>query len=413
MKARAILFLIVTVSSVLVGLWLRARLRAAPPADISLPAAGTVVPLELYGGHLFIRANLSGPDAAAERDAGTFLLDSGAADMFISTAKAQALGLDLPPRGASENGAAVYVPNLSFQIGDLRLKDHRTAVMPQAELDGLAQYFGRTIDGVIGYELFQQLAVEVDYTKQQLHLYSPKTYQYQGQGDRLPLQIKDRRPYIDAAVLPYGSSPLQGTLMVDLGSNGALSVAAGCGLDRTLTAKVPKLLQRQLSTISGVHQVSVGRVQSLSLAQRSIKTPVTVFEKDDNDCDHIGGKIGAQILQQFRVIFDYPHRQLILESQTGLGRAIDYEYDLSGLRLLAQGDSLKTYRVEAVFPETPAAMVGLQKGDILTQLNHQPIQQMSLIQVRQQLSQPSKIVPIQVQRGLKTVQYRLKLQPLL
>ena len=74
--------------------------------------------------------------------------------------------------------------------------------------------------------------------------------------------------------------------------------------------------------------------------------------------------------------------------------------------------SSKTYRVGAVFPETPAAKAGLQKGDILSQINQTPAPQMSLSQVRQQLSQPQTI-SLQVKRGVQLVPFRLKLQPLL
>jgi PDZ domain len=434
-KGRAILFLIVTGSSVLAGLWLRTKLRPTPSADISIPKAGAVVPFELYGGHLFVKATLSGTAAQPSkvRTSGVFLLDSGAADMFISASKAQALGLSAQPqsdksqsdksqsalqknndrKNASERGPTVYVPNVAYQVGALAVKDHQSAILPKTDLEELSQYFGRPIDGIIGYELFQQLVVEMDYAKHQLHLYSPKTYQYRSKGARLPMQIEDRRPYVEAVVSPYGLKPLQSRLLVDSGSNGALSVATGCGLDQMLIAKAPKILRRQLATINGVQQISVGRVQALDLAQWSLKTPITVFETNPRACDLVTGKIGTQILQQFRVTFDYPQQQLILEPQTDLNRTNANEYDLSGLRLQANGNQLKTYRVTAVFPGTPAAAAGLQQGDILSQLNRQPTAQMSLGQIRQRLSQPGQTVDLQVQRRSQRIQSRLKLKPLL
>ena len=107
-------------------------------------------------------------------------------------------------------------------------------VIPAAEMKGLSQYFGRSLDGIMGYEFFQQLVVEVDYAKQVLRLHQPKNYQYQGIGQRLPLQIENRRSYVKTTVQPYGYGTIAATLMVDLGSNGALSMTAGCGRDQAL-----------------------------------------------------------------------------------------------------------------------------------------------------------------------------------
>jgi hypothetical protein len=376
-----------------------------------MPKDKIEVPFEVYGGHLFVQGRLNG------KPSGRFLLDNGAADVFISEAQARSLQLTAQSSvkipGGKQGIATVYVPGVTVQVGALTLKDQRSVVIPAAEMKGLSQYFGRSLDGIIGYEFFEQLVVEVDYPKQVLHLYRPKTYQYRGIGHRLPLQINNRRPYVKATVQPYGYGAIAATLLVDLGSNGALSITAGCGRDQALRAATPKLLQRQVTTIHGAQQIYLGRTQVLNLAQFQIKTPLTVFETNPRaECDRVTGKIGSQLLRQFRVIFNYPQQQLILEPQDDLSRPSTYEYDLSGLGLEAEGEGFKTYRVKTVFSETPAAKAGLQTGDILSQINHKPAEQISLGQIRQQLSQPQTI-GIQVKRGVQLVPFRLKLQPLL
>lgn len=376
-----------------------------------MPRDGTEVPFEVYGGHLFIQGKLNGIAS------GRFLLDNGAADVFISEAKARSLKLtpqsSVKIPGSAQGIATVYVPDVKVQIGSLTLKDQRSVVIPAAEMKGLSQYFGRNLDGIIGYEFFQQMVVEMDYAKQVLRLHQPKTYRYRGTGYRLPLQIKNRRPYIEATVLPYGSGAIAGTLLVDLGSNGALSVGAGCGRDKTLRATAPKLLRRQLTTIHGSQQIYMGRVRALNIGSFRLNAPLTVFETNPKvECDRIAGKIGTQILRQFRIIFDYPQQQLILESKADQSRTSVYEYDLSGLRLEAEGTDFSIYRVKAVFPETPAAKAGLQKGDILSQIDRKPVETMTLSQIRHQLSQPQTIA-VQVKRGMQWVRFRLELQPLL
>lgn len=441
MKARPILFLIVTVSSLLTGLWLRTQLRPKPLADIALSQDGAEIPMEVYGGHLFVQATVNGKT-------GQFLLDSGAADMFISEAKALSLGLVhpsqiSPPGSASENASenalenklqgtrtqatgtqttrvqnkpTIYVPNVSFQIGALTLTDHRSVVMSKAEVTGLSQYFGRTLDGILGHEFFQQLVVEMDYAQGRLRLHHPKTYRYQGSGQPMLLQVNDRRAYLKAEIAPYGHQPLSATLLLDSGSNGALSIKAGCGVDRQLIAAAPQILQRQLTTFYGIQPIQMGRVQSLTLGTTQLKTPLTTFESDPRGaCDRVTGKIGAQILRQFRVIVNYPQQQLILEPLSApLSRpSDDYSYDLSGLWLQAEGAAFQTYRVANVFPQTPAAKVGLKKGDIVRQINGKSTQQMPLSQIRQLLSQPNPNLQLQIQRSSNVMEFRLGLAPLI
>jgi PDZ domain/Aspartyl protease len=409
-KLQVGLFLMLTAGSLGLGLWIRDRPITKPPRALLSTTGNAVVslPLEDYGGHLYLAGKVNG---ISTKD---LILDSGAADVFISEFQAKSLGLQLQGKvnipGRSKTIPTAYVPNVSVQLGSLTLKDQTSVVIPQAEVKGLEQYFGRAVSGIIGYELFEQLVVELDYQRQTLRLHHPQTYQYEGNGQRIPLVIEGDRPYINATITPYGSPALPSKLMVDLGSNAALSLTAACGLDQRLIAVAPRTLRRNLATIQGADEIVLGRVQSLSIGSIVLQQPTAILGKaKTGDCDRLSGKIGYQILRQFKVILDYPHRQLILEPRA----QIPYGYDLSGLWLAATGPQLTQYRVGAVTKNTPAATAGVKIGDWIVQINGTPTSAQTLVQIRQQLSQVGQTVTLRLHREKNPFLVRLKLQPLL
>jgi hypothetical protein len=404
-------FLALTGFSLGLGFWIRDRLHQKTHAQLAMTGERVELPLEDYGGHLYLQGKINGVSTK------NLILDSGAADLFVSESEAKALRLQAQGKasipGRTKIIPTVSVSNLSIQLGTLTLKDHTSVIIPQAEALGLEQYFGRRISAVVGYELFEQLVVEVDYSRQTLRLFRPKIYRYQGNGQRIPLTLEGDRPYIDATVLPYSYPALPAKLMIDLGSNAALSLTAACGLDQRLIAAAPRTLRRNLVTIQGAGEIILGRLQRLQIGSMQIQEPTAIFGKTTaGDCDRLSGKIGYQILRQFKVILDYPHRQLILEPYAA-GSRPSYDYDLSGLWLKATGSQLKDYRVGAVSPATPAETAGVKVGDRIVKINNTELSELTLVQIRRQLSQAGQTVNLLIQRETKRIPIRLRLEPLI
>lgn len=399
--------------SLALGFVLRDRAQNKVKAEVSFPGNSVEVPVETYGNHLFLHGKLNN---TVTHD---LLLDSGAADIFLSQSKAQAfhlksVGKSYIPGGKTGQVFTNRVKGVTLKLGALTLQDRESVVIPTAETNKLSQFFGRTVTGIVGYELFQQHVVELDYQNQVLRLHRPQTYRYQGKAKPIPLKVEGERPYVEITVSPYGYPALKGSFMIDLGSSGAVSLEIGCGLDQKLIAAAPQVLVRKLSTIHGAANIHLGRVQQVQVAQHPLNRPIAVLTANPKtDCDRATGKIGNQILRQFKVIFDYPHQQLILEPNSKPRPTNPYEYDLSGLWLQATGANFNTYRIETVYPNTPAAKVGIQSGDVLKEINGRSASQFNLPQIRQQLSQSGKNIQLVVERAAKRIQVHFTLKSLL
>jgi hypothetical protein len=386
------------------GFLIRDRLSQRTHATLVMAEDTAELPFEDYGGHLYVKGNVNGISTQ------NLIVDSGATDLFVSESKAK--DLKLIPNSA-ETASAIEPPNVLWALGALTLKDRNSAVLAQSDIDGLEQYFGRRVSGIIGYELFEQLVVELDFQRHILKFHRPKTYQYSGNGQRIPLMIEGDRAYINTTIAPYGSPARTGKLMIDLGSNAALDLKAGCGSVQQLIKALPHTLHRKLATIEGTDEIILGRVRQLQIGAIQIQQPITIFsDAKTDDCDRFQGKIGYQILRQFKVILDYPHRQLILEP-TQAAQSPVYDYDLSGLWLEAVGSQLNHYRIGAVTKNTPAARAGVKVGDEVKEIDNTAVSKLTLVQVRQALSQTNQTIRLGLARNIKQLTVSLKLKPLI
>lgn len=80
------------------------------------------------------------------------------------------------------------------------------------------------------------------------------------------------------------------------------------------------------------------------------------------------------------MIFDYSHKQIVLESNAA--SAAPFPVDTSGLILEASGTNFKTVAIRHVLPNTPAAAAGMQEGDIPLSANDRDAPDLGLEGIR-------------------------------
>lgn len=89
--------------------------------------------------------------------------------------------------GAGESSLSRAVGSgVSFNIAGLNLVEAEVAVIPVNIALSAAE--GRSVDGVLGYDFFEHLVVEIDYARRQITLYAPKAFHYTGPGTAIPFR---------------------------------------------------------------------------------------------------------------------------------------------------------------------------------------------------------------------------------
>jgi len=275
---------------------------------------------------------------------------------------------------------------------------------------------GRVIDGVIGYTLFSRYVVEIDYQARVVSLHEPEGYQYAGAGESIPLNILSKLPFAPMKIPLQGRKPLEGQFMIDSGA-GRFTLILNTPVVATnnLLAAPPRTITEPGAMgVGGEVKLLVGRLPRLQLGHFTLSDPVVHFAQDRKGAfasSDFSGVIGGELLRRFKVIFDYAHKQMILEPNASF--ADRFEYDMSGIRLRADGADFKTLKVSRVVENSPATDAGVREGDVVSAIDGRPAAEFSLSQINQMFKQEGKEYVLEIVRGEEKKQLKLKLRRLI
>ena len=328
-------------SSILVAALVLALLISAAPnrIDNGLRAG---IPFELWGKTVLIPVRVNGSRPLA------FILDSGASsgavlDLALARRVRAPLGRKLQGSGAGAGSVDLWEidsTRVAVDLGPLRVHTGRVLALDFSNQHGI---LGHAMDGVLGYDFFARWIVEIDYETQMLRLYDPAFYRYRGHGERLPLTFEHRVPHVRAVLEVPGQPPAERVLLIDTGSEDAV--------DDSLIARSSGT---RLDVVGGVgtgqeYRVTAARASQLGLGRLRLR-----------DVPGAGpgvSLIGGEILRRFRVIFDFPHHQMILEPNRHFGDA--FATDASGLSLRLSDDG-GAFVAHDVIAGSPGAESGIR-----------------------------------------------------
>jgi hypothetical protein len=150
-----------------------------------------------------------------------FLLDSGAEASVIDLHTAKEIGLALgapvPVRGVHASTQGHWCGAISARASGLALPNRFLAL----DLASLSGSCGRKVDGLIGADFFRNKVVQIDFSREKVHLLNPKTVR--GAGAMLPLEV--RRCGMRAAISVEGQKPRW--FRIDTGCASALQCVTG------------------------------------------------------------------------------------------------------------------------------------------------------------------------------------------
>jgi hypothetical protein len=255
------------------------------------------------------------------------MLDTGSSVTVFDEPVSKTLGMRFlgegdaygPGQGSAQKLAFTNHATLSFAGAELG--DQTVATLP---LEWFSREVGRSTDGFLGSNIFRNYVVEIDYANQVLHLYDPAAYSYSGSGQRLPLQFMwDNIPSVQAEVMEQDGTAIAGIFLIDSGATTAI------WLTRTFSEAHPEFLSAQetievpnVIAVGGELSTHLGRVPAIRLGGFVVSNPLTQFSENTSGIwatPDLAGIIGAQMLRRFTVIFDYAHREMIIEPNEHFG----------------------------------------------------------------------------------------------
>lgn len=325
-----------------------------------------------------------------------FVLDSGASVWVINKSVAQALRLKADNEGKITGAGAgavnvAYTKDVSFDLSGFKNEVSNVALI---DLSDLSSTLGHQIDGIIGYDFFEQYVVEIDYDANIVRLYDPKNYQYSGSGEVIPITIKKKHAFLNAKIKVAGKESVEREYLIDSGSSDAVND------DLVAESTAPKKEVVGGVGIGQQFKIVLGRVERFQIGNY-------VFENTNGAAG--GQKIGGELLHRFTVIFDYSRQQMILESNRHYQDG--FVFDMLGAEIRAEPKA-EGFSVSAVYSNSPASEAGLKEGDLITAIDGSSIESFTIDRVRRMFAQEKEYRLI-IKRAGKMLKIKIKLRKLL
>jgi len=358
------------------------------------------IPVSFIEGHLFTKVQINGGEPL------DFIIDSGAGRTIL--AERIAKSLELPSHGeiatigisGPENVSAVRIESLAMPGATLR-----NQTLFAMDLSALEPFLGRTIDGILGYDLFVRMVVKINYKAQTMSLYDPDSFLYEGTGERVQGKLVMNIFQIPGVI----EDAWTGEVRVDTGSSGALHLHTPFLKNTNFSSKNRKYIEIEAMGGGGMSKLrrtlSKG-VKIGSFSFTNVPTDLPIGDVGAFAVQESMGTIGNEILSRFSLYFNYSKTELILEQGDNIGQP--FETDLSGLALKRQGTE---YIVHQVYEKTAAAKAGIKAGDVLLSINAMPANGLTLPDIKSLLrSAPGTEVALSLLRGGKPVEVKIKLE---
>lgn len=318
-----------------------------------------------------------------------FMLDTGAEGNVISPILAAKLSLTWTSENDAVGSGGVMVPSgitqaLSLDIGSIDFAHpvFHVIALPRE----LSNPTGREtpIDGILGYDLFESLAVTIDYQRSRLYLSWPDSADDHS-GVRVPFRFSEHRAPLIRAVV----DGVSGLYKIDSGDNGSLTLYEDSRDKRKMRAKYRRHITMVTGmAIGGPIRADVMRVKRFTIATLSISEPVAEIMYRGPQLlsnDPWSGAIGNEILKHFTVAFDYAKREIWFKPNDTIR---DPEpFNRSGL-IVSVANDRNDLEIVYVIKGSPAYLDGVESGDVILSMDGVPSAHLNYDLIREKTRQP-------------------------
>ncbi len=243
-----------------------------------------------------------------DREAGPFLIDTGAYALILDVELAKALRLSLRGgrRDPETKQTIKFGTVASFAVGPMTLQNARVSVM---DFSFMSAVIGERIAGVLGYPFFANAVIEVDYSKRSISCFDPKEYRLP-RGKWQPLTLRTERPTLTARL----EGDIRGLFMLDTGSTFTVHFYLDFAQKHALLDN-REIRKGKEFRVSGEYETLEGRIAWFELAgHRFEKLPVQFGPPNTpgGNIPGVAGIIGGDLLRDFIVVLNYPESKIAL-----------------------------------------------------------------------------------------------------
>lgn len=310
---------------------------------------------------------------------------------------------------------------------------------------------GVPIHGIIGYDIFKDFIVEVNYSSKSLKLYNPSTYKYKRckKCQTFDLTLSHNKPYIDGVIIT-DSQELPVKLLIDSGGSDALWLFED--EVRGIMPEEGKYFEDYLGKgLSGSVYGKRSKIESFALQDFKFNDVNVAFPDSSSitiarKFRDRSGSISGELLKRFNIIFDYNNGKITLKKNSNF--KAPFHYNKSGIvleqngirvvkeisdknffkrdentsgaeKIVVQMESSYNYAIKPAFTivelrkGSPAEKAGLLLGDIIVAVNNRNTANFKLQDINSMFSaEDGKLLRLKVERDGRVLNYEFRLEKL-
>ncbi len=384
-----------------------------------------------------------------------FILDSGVSKPILfnlsdqdSIALKNVTEITINGLGAGEPIKALNSVGNSFKLKKIRNNDQQLFVVIDKDIN-FSPTLGMPIHGIIGYDLFRDFVVDVNYSSKSIKFTDPKYYRQKSSSKTvtLPLSIIERKAYVDGEVSFEDMESVPVKLLVDTGSSDAVWLFQD--LEKGINVPTKHYVDYLGKGLNGNIFGKRTRVRSVKLGNFLLKDAKAAFPdmysfSSIKDLGDRNGTVGGEILRRFNIVFNYPENEVHLRKNKNF--KAPFRFNMSGLELQHNGVRYIAERMTdargvlkndersfgdvqilmenrtrlSLVPEiivsgiragSPAEQAGLREGDIILAVNGKKIHKYKLQEVLNMINEKEgKKVRVQIERYNKDLTFSFTLK---
>ncbi len=310
---------------------------------------------------------------------------------------------------------AYLVRGIHLRINDMVVPYNSMLVLEEDYLH-FDEIAGLEVQGILGADIFRGLVVQIDYNRKVITLSKSRGFKKPERNYiAVPIDIYRNKPYLNTFIKIQQDTTIPVRLLLDTGA--MLSLLLNTDTHPGLKLP-PRVIKGQVGLgLGGVIEGYLGRVISLDMGELQCTQVLTNFQELQQGIDTSflkgrNGIIGNQILSRFNLIIDYPKGTLYLSPNRNFKKS--FEFDKSGLIVIAADIHLSKFIIHAVIKGSPAEEAGLLPGDEIKRINCGPASLRTLSSIQHALAgKEGKQVTMVVKRAGRRIKVHFTLRNLI
>lgn len=309
---------------------------------------------------------------------------------------------------------------------------------------------GVPVHGIIGYDIFKDFIVEINYASKYIKLHSPKTFKYKKckKCQTFDLELNQNKPYINAQVEIH-SNQIPVKLLIDSGGSDALWLfeSDSLGIYPDEDKFFPDFLGKGLSgSVHGkrtkIHSFSIN---DFHLNNVNVAFPDSSAISFARKFKERNGSVAGEILKRFNMIIDYNASKITLKKNKNF--KLPFHYNMSGIVIEQDGmrvvkekqdaeakdsygkssDGIKAISISESYKyllkpaflivelrkNSPAELAGLLIGDIILRINGKEAHHLKMQDINNMLrADVGDLIRLKVDRNGVELDFTFKLKSL-